>query len=61
MQKYQQGQDKELKTHFLSSALDVGWRISIKAAPNFYSKQRQGFGVHIWGATFIICLVVSLL
>lgn len=23
-------------TDFLSSVLDVGWRISIKAAPNFY-------------------------
>lgn len=29
-------------THFLSSVLDVGWRISIKAAPNFYSDQTKG-------------------
>lgn len=29
------------ETHFLSSVLDVGWRISIKAAPNFYSNQRK--------------------
>lgn len=33
--------------HFLSSVLDVGWRISIKAAPNFCSNRRTTELLHV--------------